>query len=252
MNSNLLLETCFTKKQIYLPDDLIILEDPITKTLQTEDLGKIFEMAICILYGIPFDGKYKYSMEKAEKLKDRIIGLNEAFPHKLKHTAKRGNRYDFTGVEDDTIKLSAKTTKKDGKVCPQVIGQPSKKKFCQFFDIDLKYTSDQIKTYIISNINIMLDSYFEHTFDCPIIYYNEKTNKLQFIKLKNKIDWNSYTIEFSHQKNNKTWNESSTISINNITIGEFQLHNHRDNIKFRWAFENVLNMFSESFEIINL
>ena len=87
MNSNLLLETCFTKKQIYLPDDLIILEDPITKTLQTEDLGKIFEMAICILYGIPFDGKYKYSMDKAEKLKDRIIGLNEAFPHKLKHTA---------------------------------------------------------------------------------------------------------------------------------------------------------------------
>ena len=41
----------------------------------TEDLGKIFEMAICLLYETPFDGKFKYSMLKAELLKDKIANL---------------------------------------------------------------------------------------------------------------------------------------------------------------------------------
>ena len=39
-----------------LPDDVIIMDDDIiinneTQTLKTEDLGKIFEMAICLLVG---------------------------------------------------------------------------------------------------------------------------------------------------------------------------------------------------------
>jgi hypothetical protein len=256
MNSNLLVEPSITKKRVpkKLPDDVVIVEveEPIKKTLQTEDLGKKFEMAICLLYGIPFDGKYKYSMEEADKLKDRILPLAEVFPHKLKHTAKNGSQYDFTGLDDDSIKLSAKTTKKDGKVCPQVIGQPSKKKFCEFFGLDLNYTLDQIKSHIESNVDEMLNIYFDMTFDCPILYYNQKSNILQLIHIKQKIDWTSCTVEFSHQKKNKPWNESSTISINNITIGEFQVHNHRDNIKFRWAFENLIKLFPDFFEIISL
>ena len=76
----------------------------------TEDLGKIFEMAICLLYEIEFDGQYKYSMSEATKLRERIVKLKTAFPHSIKHTAKNGSQYDFTGLEDETIKLSAKTT----------------------------------------------------------------------------------------------------------------------------------------------
>ena len=169
-----------------LPDDVIIDDDDIiinTNTLKTEDLGKIFEMAICLLYEIPFDGKYKYSMEESNVLKTRIQHLKTAFPYKIKHTAKNGSQYDFCGQDDETIKLSAKTTKKDGKVCPQVIGQPSKKKFCEFFNIELSVSLLEIKEYIISNISNMLNIYFDLTFDCPIIYYNKKSNVLQLIKL---------------------------------------------------------------------
>jgi hypothetical protein len=242
-----------------LPDDVIIMDDDIiintntnTNTLKTEDLGKIFEMAICLLYEIPFDGKYKYSMEESNTIKTRIQPLKTAFPHKIKHTAKNGSQYDFSGEDNDTIKLSAKTTKKDGKVCPQVIGQPSKKKFCEFFNIDLSVSLLEIKEYIISNISNMLNIYFDLTFDCPIIYFNKKSNVLQLIKLTEKIDWNQYLIEFSHIKKNKQWNESSTISINNTSIGEFQLHKHRDCIKFRWCFEKLLKHFVKSFTVINL
>lgn len=239
-----------------LPDDVIIIDDEIiinnTNTLKTEDLGKIFEMAICLLYEIPFDGKYKYSMEDSNILKTRIQPLLTVFPYKIKHTAKNGSQYDFSGQDDDTIKLSAKTTKKDRKVCPQVIGQPSKKKFCEFFNIDLSVSLEEIKEYIISNIANMLNIYFDLTFDCPIIYFNKKSNVLQLIKLTEKIDWGNNLIEFSHIKKNKPWNESSTISIYNTSIGEFQLHKHRDCIKFRWCFEKLLKHFVKSFTVINL
>jgi hypothetical protein len=240
-----------------LPDDVIIIDDDIiintnTETLKTEDLGKMFEMAICLLYEIPFDGKYKYSIEESNVIKTRIQPLLTVFPYKLKHTAKNGSQYDFRGQDDETIKLSAKTTKKDGKVCPQVIGQPSKKKFCEFFNIKIGVSLLEIKDYIYSNITNMLNIYFDLTFDCPIIYFNKKSNVLQLIKLTEKIDWSKYSIEFSHIKKNKVWNESSSISIHNITIGEYQIHKHRNCIKFRWSFEKLLTLFKDNFNIIEL
>jgi hypothetical protein len=60
-----------------------------------------------------------------------------------------------------------------------------------------------------------------------------------------------------NKKNNYEWKESSSLYLmkNNKkidTIGEFQIQNHRDSIKFRWCFEKILKIFSEYFEIIKL
>jgi hypothetical protein len=227
---------------------------PEKKKILTEDLGKIFEMAICLLYDTPYIGNYKYSMEKAMLLRDKIINLKTVFPHNIVHTAKNGARYDYTCTDTDNkeIYLSAKTTKKGDKVCPQVIGQPTKKKFCQFFGLDISITIPEIKLFIEGNIYIMIEKYFEYTFDCPIIYYNEKGNKIKFIKKINNVIWNDYVIEFRHIKESKLWNESTTIYIEGVSIGELQVHNHRDCIKFRWCFEKILDKFNDKFEIINL
>lgn len=222
------------------------------KKVLTEDLGKIFEMAICLLYEIEYDGKYKYSLEEANIIKDKLHKLKIAFPFKIKHIAKNGNKYDFVSIDDDKINLSAKTTKKDAKVCPQVIGQPSKKKFCNFFGIDLLYDLEQIKNYIETNVKSLLEIYALNTFDCPIVYYNKHKNMILFVKLKENINWTNYDISFSHIIKNKKWNESSCIIINGITIGEFQIHNHRDCIKFRWSFEKLLTLFKDNFEILDL
>ena len=248
------------------PRDAAPLPPPPKKSVLTEDLGKIFEMAICLLYETEYDGKYKYSMEKAINLKEKLYKLKNEFPFKIKHIAKNGNRYDFVNIDDFTppslgaaapknfenVYLSAKTTKKDAKVCPQVIGQPSKKKFCQFFDLDPTYDLDQIKNYIETNINQLLEVYSANTFDCPIVYYNKHKKLMLFIKLKNNINWINNEITFSHIVKNKKWNESSCIMINNITIGEFQIHNNRDCIKFRWCFEKLLNLFKDHFDIIEI
>ena len=224
-----------------------------TNKVLTEDLGKIFEMAICLYYEIDYDGHYKYSLQEAQILKNKLSNLKSVFPYAIKHCAKGGSKYDFECIDDPTIHLSAKTTKKDGKVCPQVIGQPSRKKFCEFFALDPHSASlDQIKTFIINNIAQMLTVYCTHTFDCPLLYYNKHSNKLAFIVYKEHINWSNSTIQFSHNIKNKLWNESSSISINGVTIGEFQVHNNRDCIKFRWCFEKLLTVFGQHFTIVDL
>ena len=38
------------------------------KKLLTEDTGKMFEMAICLLYDIPYDGEFKYNLEESKLL----------------------------------------------------------------------------------------------------------------------------------------------------------------------------------------
>ena len=61
----------------------------------TEDLGKIFEMAICLVYGIPFIGKYKYAMEEAQELKEKIT-IN----------AKSGKKkYDKLNLKEKLVKF---------------------------------------------------------------------------------------------------------------------------------------------------
>jgi hypothetical protein len=220
----------------------------------TEDLGHIFEMAICLLYGIEYDGKFKYSIDEANKIKDKLQKLKEVFPYNIKHVAGNGNKYDFESVDDQTIHLSAKSIKAKGiaKVCPQVIGQPSKKRFCEAFGLEQSISLEEIKSHIEKNLMQMLEEYCSNTFDCPVVYYNKPKNILLFIRLKEKINWNDYTYTFSHNVKNKKWNESSTVSIGKVNIGEFQVHNHRDSIKFRWAFDNVLSMFKDNFEIVSL
>jgi hypothetical protein len=223
-----------------------------TKKVLTEDLGKIFEMAICLYYDTPYDGNYKYSLEQTHSLKNRLSILKNVFPYAIRHCARYGSKYDFECLDNPLIHLSAKTTKKDGKVCPQVIGQPSRKKFCEFFEIDPATSLEEIKIYIINNIANLLQVYSAHTFDCPILYYNKHKNLLAFIVLKEHINWSNYAIKFSHNVKNKLWNESSSISIDGITIGEFQVHNKRDCIKFRWCFEKLLTLFEDHFTISNL
>jgi pyruvate kinase len=170
-----------------------------TKKVLTEDLGKMLEMAICLNYDSPYDGTYKYSLAEAQSLKNRLSNLKKVFNYNLRHCASRGSKYDFECVDDPSIHLSAKTSKnKTGKVCPQVLGQPSRKKFCEFFALDQSIGLDQIKSFISNNIANLLQVYSAHTFDCPILYYNKHSDLLAFIVLKEEINWAASNINFSH------------------------------------------------------
>jgi hypothetical protein len=225
-----------------------------TMTLQTEVLGKQFEMAICLTYDTPYDGKYKYDLDFPKSLIPRLEKLKEYFPH-CTHTASKGARYDFTGKEDTTIHLSAKTTKKAGMVAPQVIGQPQPAKFCEV--IGIPYTNrNDLKKHIQENIKTILPVIMDYTFNCPNLYYNKFKNTIRYIELILPIPWNDFTYKWT--KNYDEWNNSSLLKIvkpdgKEVTILEVQFHEtNRTNMVCRWAYEEFINMFYSHLSIKDL
>ena len=222
--------------------------------LQTENTGKIFEMAICLSYGISYDGKFKYSMEIPEKLKLRLSKLMELFPM-CRHSARKGSRYDFTCISDESKHLSAKSTKKGvGKVAPQVLGQTQPKKFCEIIGIEYTTIPDlkkNIQTEIVKIIPILVG----YTFDCPNIYYNEDKNTIRYITLNTPIEWDKYSFKWTRSW--MDWGNSSTLKViieeTEIALLEFQFHTKsRTNMAIRWFYENFLTIFKANLSIINI
>ena len=135
------------------------------------------------------------------------------------------------------------------------IYNPYFRKFCDIPDLKkIIIESDIIKNNEYLNVNYNLT-----------IFVNMFFNKKNQFKRFQQNDAHEFLIEFldilvtevhgrmdSCSLKNKKWNESSCIIVNGITIGEFQIHNHRNCIKFRWSFEKLLNLFGGNFEIIDL
>lgn len=225
-----------------------------TRDLKTEDLGKIFEKAICLSYGIPYNGRYKYSVEEAEKLVPRLVRLGELFAPLCEHTAYGGARYDFSAIGCDR-KLSAKTSKlRAGKVAPQEIGQPQPQKFCD--KLGIPYVGvPELKKYIQENVASVLPILVEHTFDCDNLYYNKALGVIKFVRLLKPIDWSAFTYVWT--KDWTTWSNSSTVKIvigdKRVPLVEFQFHSKsRTNMAIRWCYDEFLAQFADHLSITDL
>lgn len=225
----------------------------VTKIL-TEDTGKVFEMAICLAYCIRYDGSYKYDMHQAGVLSQRLAKLTELFPM-CSHTAKMGARYDFTGIFDKDMHLSAKTAKKGGgKVAPQVIGQSQPQKFCDTIGIAYEGVA-HLKRHIQENIKKILPILVDYTFDCSNLYYNKEKDTIKFITLNEQIDWEEKSFVWTC--NSEEWNNSSTLKISHdgkdVSLVEFQFHTKsRTNMAIRWFYENFLHIFEQKLSITSL
>jgi hypothetical protein len=245
----------FRKKGFTNAEEMIDYLDKTYKKpkLLTEDTGKMFEKAICLAYNIDYDGVYKYDLVKAQLLSKRLTKLTELFPMCC-HSAKKGARYDFTGVDDNTKHLSAKTTKKGGgKIAPQVIGQCNPNKFCELLHIEYTNTLE-LKRYIQKNIHLILPVLVEHTFDCPNVYYVEAKDTIRYITIERPIDWSNF--EYSWTCDWNTWENSSTLKIiiNNkaISLLEVQFHTTRKNMAVRWCYDNFLTVFNSHVSIVSI
>jgi hypothetical protein len=225
--------------------------------VKTEDLGKTVEYALCSLLSTPFDGKFRYAADEAARITSRFAPLADLYAG-YKHTGKTSNLYDFTSADDSTH-LSVKTTKEKNSwaVCPQIIGQPTKKRFCAAFGLPEGVTNDDIKVYIQANLHSLLAAYYEHTFHCPVLFYNKATDAVYVITPTGvPIDWHAQTYTYSHVRAGKAWNESTTVLLQKpdgsgtVSLGEFQIHNHRSAIKFRFNLKTVMDTFAAHFDIV--
>ena len=228
----------------------------------TEDLGKILERAVCIVYSTSYDGKYKYSEERAQVLAQDLGQLRDHLPYDYKHTAKGGAPYDFDDGKGH--KLSCKSNKRGSKVAPHTIGQAQPEKFCEILNIP--YTDKPaLKSYLqtpgIIN-NTVLPVLESNTFDSPIIYCqkkDDKTYRKQLIKQIKPLPWNDNNLKYSWTRTPDKWVSSSTLKVNapddpskSISILEVQFHSKRTNMAIRWSLLNVLNRFPECFQRICL
>jgi hypothetical protein len=225
--------------------------------VKTEDTGIMFERAICFALDIQYDGDYKYSIDEAKSLVPRLKVIRDIYS-RFHHTGRKGGRYDFTSLDDSSKHLSAKTTKKrNAKVAPQVIGQPTPEKFCEIIEIPYN-TESLLKEYIQSNIQDILPKLLNYTIDmnCPIVFYTKQTNEILHICLKSILDWTQF--EYTWTTPYSSWRNSSTLKIKLndkwISLMEFQFHHTRKNMAIRWCFENLLNVLKnyDCVEIQNL
>jgi len=196
-------------------------------------------------------------------------------------TGIRNPPYDFIHPNDPTKILSVKTIMrakdKCYPICPSVIGQPSRLRFKQLFGLAQDASDAEMKQHIMDNLRTMLTDYFSHTFEhkgdgheissaasssieMPILFYHKELNKCMIIDANkhNSISWTSFQYQFTHIANNRDWTESTTVSIVNTEdqnqtrgkpIGEFQFHNNRTSVKFRFKLRNVLDIFPEHFTV---
>jgi hypothetical protein len=232
-----------------------IADKNVKEKLKTEDLGKIFEYAICKAFNVEYKGKFKYDVKNAVELCEHLnlYKLKEMFPD-FEHTANGKSRYDFTSKDGKSF-LSSKTSKhKESKIAPQCIGQPHPKKFCKILGIEfINNTSLQI--YIEKNIEIILDKFIEYTFDCPIIYFNQELKSVKVVSLENKIEWKKYKFSWTRPltKGSAILHIYTDSEKKSEGILEIQFHNKsRKNMTNRWMFEKLLKIFPENFKIVSI
>ena len=185
-------------------------------------------------------------------------------PVPVRHVAENQNGVDF--ILQDNKTLSVKTNKqKLGKAAPQKIGQASSNTWYAILAerLGIAYIptaySEKVKLFKIialTRIEELLGIYWEYMFDCDFLVHifnivdsnDNPTADPKYIVVKKASSpiWDPTKITFTKATVSE-WNESNTVKYeyDGITIGEFQVHNNRDNFKFRFNMAGIYKLMTE-------
>jgi hypothetical protein len=235
-------------------------EKCICNNLNNETIGQSAEFAICIGSNITC---YISENRINKNISNRLCSLLEKeeilkkLPDKISESCgyKNGS-IDFKLKNGET--LSLKTLKyKEGKVCPQKIGQPTLKSWDKIWGTEwkgeLEYNNKRWE-FIKNNIYKYLNKMLENIFCCDYLIILKNCGTDPYISffdkklLKNKLDYfTDQDIIYTREIYDEKWNEkkkkysemSCTIKIKMsgdlVNVGEFQFHkNSRKELKFRF------------------
>ncbi|MDR2772639.1 MAG: hypothetical protein LBB93_04140 [Elusimicrobiota bacterium] len=237
------------------------------KPLNNEQVGISAEIAIADVFNVPIEPSYRSRgvpqiIASLKTIVDKIFSSNN-IPDPVEHIATEQNPVDF--ILDDKKTLSVKTNKQQlGKVAPQRIGQASSKTWffllADLLNIDEKeipkdYKSKTLlfKVIALSRSDELLTIYWENMFDCDFLVHifnvvdknDILTNKPEYMvstKMKSPV-WKKEKISFT-KRTLADWGESNTVKYDGITIGEYQIHNNRDNFKFRFNIKGISDLIN--------
>ena len=162
--------------------------------------------------------------------------------------------------------MSVKTNKqKLGKAAPQKIGQASSNTWYAILAerLGIAYIPtaypEKVKLFKIialTRIEELLGIYWEYMFDCDFLIHifnvvdsnDNPTADPKYIVIKKTSSpiWNPAKISFT-KTTVAEWNESNTVKYeyDGVAIGEFQVHNNRDNFKFRFNMAGIYKLMTE-------
>lgn len=225
-----------------------------------EEIGISAEVAIANVYAVPISDSYRRRSNILIVANIQAIVRSAlqsaAVPTPIHHIAEGQNPIDFIVMGGKS--LSVKTNQKLlGKVAPQRVGQASSKTFFLFFTdlvdpalVPVLYSERVVlfKTLVFARIDHMLKVYWDNLFDCDylVYFYNilqadgslSPTPQSVMFSKKDSPVWDKQHITYT-KPSLATWNESNTVKYYGITIGEFQVHNNRDNFKFRFNMAGI-------------
>jgi adenine-specific DNA-methyltransferase len=223
------------------------------ETSSTEEVGILTEKVICDILSIPFNTQRQNRCDDSSyvDLKNDVrttLGeeLNSSIG-KCEHVGQEGKECDF--VSDKLGRISVKTNFTGNKVCPQNIGQPSLKSFNKYFKTDIQ---DKLcfKTYFVRCLPELLVEYIKNVFVCDTTIMFLFHDGVVHVIRKNAdtpLQTNIPRETLFTTKTVEEWMESNTIKIRTsenetMSLGEIQVHNNRDSLKFRFHLDALLKM----------
>lgn len=224
-----------------------------------ETLGITAEVAICGAFDLeyPTGFRERSSANIEYGLKPTIREAFDILPRPIKYTGKdsgsRGGNskcsYDFLLEGGKT--LSVKTNR--GKmVCPPEVGQPGAETCYTYFKEYIEgdtVNEETFKRMVFEHIADIIPIYLSHLFDSDYLLRIKESDPVQGIftysiteKAKGAaFKWDPTKFSFS-KSTIEEWNESLSVRYNGISLGEFQVHKHRDCYKFRFNYDNLLSI----------
>lgn len=237
--------------------------------LNNEQIGISAEIAIADFFNIPISDSYRSRSVPAiinsiSPIISDIFSSNN-IPAPTEHVAERQSAVDFNITGEKT--LSVKTNKqKLGKAAPQKVGQASSNTWFNLLaeQLDIAYIPTSydekvrlFKIIALTRIDKLLSIYWGYMFDCDFLIHvfnvvdsdNNPTNDPKYIVFKKTSSpiWDPDKITFT-KPTVAEWNESNTVKYeyDGVPIGEFQVHNNRDNFKFRFNMAGIAKLISEN------
>ncbi len=227
-----------------------------------ETLGLTAEKAICDIFNLTYDSTYfqgRTSLSLEAELDSTLKTAFKNLPKPIKYTGNLqgecgGNSkssFDFVLEDNSTLSLKTNWNK---MVCPPEVGQPNPETFSKLFKeyVPIKeevISKDSFKDLVMSEPEKLLPVYLSYLFDCDYLLwiYKDESGKFQskvFPKAYgSKFKWDRNKITFTRSRDQ--WNESNTIKYGDLSIGEFQVQNHRNSLKFRFDFKHLVEIIDK-------
>lgn len=231
--------------------------------LNNEVVGISAELAIaeyCNI-NIPEDYRKRGSREIIDMIKKSIIEDDKIkdFKNVVFVGSKKGERgkqskssIDFYAeIKGNIVSVSVKSNIDTGsKVCPPELGQPCIATFNELYTeprgLNPIESGEEFKKIVFEQIDELLQEYLKRLFVTDYIFHFQKIKeKYHLVIVESKIS-KDFKFDKKHITFTKPtiedWNESNTVKYNGKTIGEFQVHNNRGSLKFRFNFKTLLEL----------